>query len=193
MSWKRLARLFGVHCAVITIAVLALGSECKLPGAKSEGMKVTKIRDLEVILVRTKKGSGLELDEFSKVRLIGFGAPPTGDRETRIELGKTLHKMLVDKNVKLDYETPGQPSLSVSNELLAYVYLDDMLVNAELLRLGLGRFSGEWGGKRYQDQLKQAEAEAKEAGRGMWSRISETGGDANSDTGDYDYDYDYDY
>ena len=52
--------------------------------------------------------------------------------------------------------------------LLRYVWVDDILVNAELVRQGLARAKAYPPDTKYHDYLEQVEAEAREAGRGMW-------------------------
>ena len=54
--------------------------------------------------------------------------------------------------------------------LLRYVYVGDILVNAELVRQGLARAKAYPPDTKYQDNLEQTEEEAREAGRGMWAR-----------------------
>jgi len=52
--------------------------------------------------------------------------------------------------------------------LLRYVYVDELFVNAELMRLGYAKASPQSPNLKYSDLFSQLEAEAKEAGRGLW-------------------------
>ena len=52
--------------------------------------------------------------------------------------------------------------------LLRYVYVDDVFVNAELVRQGLAQAKAYPPNTKYQDYLEQMEAEARLAGRGIW-------------------------
>jgi micrococcal nuclease len=54
--------------------------------------------------------------------------------------------------------------------LLRYVYVDDVLVNAELVRLGLAEAKAYPPDIKYQDYLEEMEAEARKAGRGIWAK-----------------------
>ena len=54
--------------------------------------------------------------------------------------------------------------------LLRYVRVDDILVNAELVRLGLARAQAYPPDTKYQDYLEQMELEAREASRGIWGK-----------------------
>jgi hypothetical protein len=73
----------------------------------------------------------------------------------------------------LKYDQPGHPWEARPGEWLAYVFLDDQLVNTELIRRGLGRFSHDWSPMRYVTEMRQAESEARDARRGLWDRIKE--------------------
>ncbi len=53
--------------------------------------------------------------------------------------------------------------------LLRYIYVDDILINAELVRQGLAWAEAYPPDTKYQDYLKEMEAEAKQAGRGIWA------------------------
>ena len=54
--------------------------------------------------------------------------------------------------------------------LLRYVWVDDILVNAELVRQGLAWAKAYPPDAKYQDYLEQMQAEAREARRGMWAK-----------------------
>ena len=55
------------------------------------------------------------------------------------------------------------------DRLLRYVYVGDVFVNAELVRLGYARAVAYPPDTRYQEILARAEEEAKGAERGLWS------------------------
>ncbi|MFC1952620.1 thermonuclease family protein [Chloroflexota bacterium] len=52
--------------------------------------------------------------------------------------------------------------------LLRYVYVDDVLINAELVRLGYAQVSTYPPDVKYQDLFLQLQREAQEGGRGLW-------------------------
>jgi len=54
--------------------------------------------------------------------------------------------------------------------LLRYVYVNGILVNAELVRQGLAYARAYPPDTKYQDYLEELETEAREAGRGMWAK-----------------------
>ncbi len=54
--------------------------------------------------------------------------------------------------------------------LLRYVYVNDILVNAELVRTGLAYAKAYPPDTKYQDYLEELEQEARQASRGIWAK-----------------------
>ena len=52
----------------------------------------------------------------------------------------------------------------------AYVYVDDIFVNAELVRVGLACAKAYPPDTKRQNYLEKLEQEARQAGRGMWAK-----------------------
>jgi micrococcal nuclease len=77
--------------------------------------------------------------------------------------------MVDGKVVRLERDEKGEGK-DVYGRLLRYVYVDDIFVNAELVRKGYASVypKGLFPEMEHYDLLKEAEEEAKEAGRGMW-------------------------
>jgi micrococcal nuclease len=59
--------------------------------------------------------------------------------------------------------------------LLAYVWLGDTMVNAELVRRGYAQVMTVPPNVRYQDLFVKLQREARDAGRGLWREIQPTG------------------
>ncbi|HUT52085.1 MAG TPA: thermonuclease family protein [bacterium] len=159
--------------AALAAALLGLGLQCTtfFPLLETKGFKVSKITGPETIEVEMKAQDSYGPAEYQVIRLQGFEA--ARDEETVAELTKTLADMLLNKRVHLEYDQPGHPWGAGWGELLAYVHLNDKLVNAELIRRGLGRFSMNWNPIRHAAEMQKAESEARDAKRGLWGRIKE--------------------
>ena len=168
------ARVVLLICA-LAAAGLGLGLKCPalFPGLETPGFKVTRVMGLETLEVEVTAKSSYSPAEYHAVRLQGF--EPAADQETQAELSRAMNEMLLNKRVHLEYDQPGHPWEAEHGEWLAYVFLDDKLVNAELLRRGLGRFSMNWSPIRHVNELRRAESEAGTAQRGMWGRIEQGG------------------
>jgi micrococcal nuclease len=107
------------------------------------------------------------------VRLIGVDAPET--RHPRkpvepfgLEATATARRMLAERWVTLEYEEgKGRDKY---DRALAYVRLDDgTLFNREIIRLGYARVFRRFP-FRFKEAFLAAEKEARQAGRGLWSR-----------------------
>jgi len=67
--------------------------------------------------------------------------------------------------VKLEFDVRKRDKYG---RLLAYVYVDDAMVNAQLLKKGLARAVSYPPNLLYQDRFNSLEQEAKEKGIGIW-------------------------
>lgn len=101
-----------------------------------------------------------------RVRYIGVDSPERGvcyeDEATAANEslvgGKTI---TLEADVENDRDTFGR--------LLRYVHVDGVFVNEELVRLGVAEATTRYPERTYRDVLLAAEADAKAAGRGLWS------------------------
>jgi len=103
------------------------------------------------------------------VRYIGIDAPEIHpDLEAfGIEAWEANRELVEGKEVRLEQDVSETDKYG---RLLRYVWIDDILVEAELVRQGLAWAKAYPPDTKYQDYLEQMEAEAKEAGRGMWAK-----------------------
>ncbi len=104
-----------------------------------------------------------------RVRYIGIDAPEVHpDLEAfGIEAWQANRKLVEGKEVRLERDVSEKDKYG---RLLRYVWVDDILVEAELVRQGLARAKAYPPDTKYQDYLEQMESEAREAGRGMWAK-----------------------
>ncbi|MFH1473346.1 MAG: thermonuclease family protein [Candidatus Aenigmatarchaeota archaeon] len=101
---------------------------------------------------------------YNSVRLLGINAPET--KEPCYEESKELLEDLVGhKEVRLEKDAEDKDDYG---RLLRYVYVDDMLVNGEIIRLGLARFEEIEPNTRYSDLFLDLENRARKAGRCIW-------------------------
>jgi micrococcal nuclease len=110
--------------------------------------------------------------EVYTVRYIGIDAPETKDPNRPVEwmgpeASAANERLVGGKTVYLEKDVSETDRYG---RLLRYVYLGDgTFVNATLVRQGYATASSYPPDVRYQEQLRQAEREAREAGRGLWS------------------------
>lgn len=133
------------------------------PPAASEGVVAVK---------RVVDGDTLLLVSGERVRLQGVDTPETVKEHTPVEpWGPEASQFTKDftrsGRVRLEFDGERRDRYG---RLLAFVWVDDRMLNEELLRAGLARFEGRYD---YSDAKKRrfraAQDEARRAQRGIWS------------------------
>jgi len=109
-------------------------------------------------------------EELYKVRYIGIDAPETKHPEKPVEwMGAEAaaknEELVGGKIVRLEKDISETDQYG---RLLRYVWAGDLMVNAELVRLGFAQVSTYPPDVRYQDLFQEMQQEAMEAERGLW-------------------------
>lgn len=126
----------------------------------------------EVFVARAVDGDTLLLADGRRVRLIGVDTPETKREGAPVEpFGPEAHeftaRLVERRRVRLEFDRERHDKYQ---RILAYVYIDDKLLNEELLRAGLGRALLKY---PYNESMKRrfrkAEGEARRARLGIWS------------------------
>lgn len=126
-----------------------------------------------VVVSRVVDGDTVEVrlgGETEDVRYIGVDTPETVKPGAPVDCfgpqaSAFNHRLVEGRRVRL---VLGEERRDVYGRLLAYVYLGDRFVNAELVRRGLARTLTIPPNDRYAARLKQLEIAASRAGRGLW-------------------------
>jgi micrococcal nuclease len=105
-----------------------------------------------------------------KVRYLGIGAPETKHPDKPVEpfgleVATKNEELVGGKVVELEKDVSETDKYG---RLLRYVWVGDLMVNAELVRLGYAQVSTYPPDVKYQDLFLQLQQEAREAGRGLW-------------------------
>lgn len=109
------------------------------------------------------------------VRLQGIDTPETVKKNSPVELygpeATAFTKAFVaDAGGRLRMEVDGE-SVDAFGRFLAFAWDGDRMLNEELVRAGLARGLLQYDyGQQKKDRLRQAQREAQQAGRGIWSR-----------------------
>jgi micrococcal nuclease len=121
---------------------------------------------------RVVDGDTLLLSNGARVRLIGADTPETVKPNHPVEpWGKEAtqftREFVAGGEVRLEFDREEKDKYG---RFLAYVWVDDRMLNEELIRAGLARAEPQY---RYAAAMKRrfmrAEAEARKAGHGIWS------------------------
>ena len=115
----------------------------------------------------------IDLDgKTTTVRLIGVDTPESvhPNKEKNVPEGKQASdytKYLVeDKYVYIEY---GEEPYDRYDRILAYVYVDNVMVNETLIKEGYAKVYTIKPNNKYEEYFKQLEEDAKNDNRGLWS------------------------
>ncbi|MFH0929610.1 MAG: thermonuclease family protein [Candidatus Aenigmatarchaeota archaeon] len=101
---------------------------------------------------------------YNSIRLIGIDAPETNE-QCYEEAKEMLEDLVKHELVRLEKDTKDKDDYG---RLLRYVYVNDILVNKEMVRLGLAKFNEMQPNTKYSEIILEAENNAKNAGRCLW-------------------------
>jgi micrococcal nuclease len=130
---------------------------------RSASVEVTRVVDGDTVEVLI---DGQEED----VRYIGVDTPETVKPGAPVDCfgpqaSSFNHRLVEGREVRLVFDRERRDDY---DRLLAYVYLGDRFVNAELVRRGLARTLTIRPNDRFAERLKRLEIAAARAGRGLW-------------------------
>lgn len=150
----------GVLALAVGLASI-VGCTASTPAAPTGTARVERVADGDTVVLRGG----------SRVRLVQVDAPELGQGECYGAASRRVLGRLVQVGARVELEAdPGLDQLDRYGRLLRYVHMEDENVNVELVRLGAATpyfRHGERG--RYADLLNDANKNARDARRGMWS------------------------
>lgn len=130
----------------------------------SELYKVVRVVDGDTIIIDY---NGTE----ERVRLIGVDTPESvhPDKEKNTEFGTTASnfskELLTDKYVKIELDVQERDQYG---RILAYVYLNDVMVNKTLLQEGYAKVATYPPNVKYIDDFTSIQEEARNNKKGLW-------------------------
>ena len=154
----------------VLVAVLLVLLTTAIASASSVEGIVVRIIDGDTIHVRV--GNRIE-----KVRYIGVNTPevhhprkgeePGGREATEVNRG-----LVGARHVRLETDVQTRDRYG---RLLAYVWVDDIMVNAELVRRGYAQVMTVPPNVRHQALFVKLQRDARDAGRGLWRQVRPAG------------------
>jgi micrococcal nuclease len=140
----------------IIIVLLGLIAGCSSPPNTA---RVTQVIDGDTIIV----------EGGFRVRYIGIDTPEVYPEVEAfgIEAWEANRRLVEGREVRLERDVSETDKY---DRLLRYVYVDGVMVNAEMVKQGLAWAKAYPPDTRYQDYLEEMEAEARGAGRGIWAK-----------------------
>ena len=114
-------------------------------------------------------GDTITIEGGYRVRYIGIDTPEVHPKLEAygIEALKANRELVEGKEVRLERDVSEKDKYG---RLLRYVYVGGIFVNAELVKQGLARARAYPPDIKYQDYMEDLEAEARQAGKGIWAK-----------------------
>ena len=170
------SRAAGVWVAVFLVLAFAGGGGLDLLGSGDSDStradltgRVTRVVDGDTVKVRLARGRGTRT-----VRYIGVDTPESVKPDTPVQCyalrASHFNAGLVEgETVRLVFDAERR---DVYGRLLAYVYVGDEFVNAELVRRGYARTLAIPPNTRYAGLFDRLQREAADAHRGLWKECA---------------------
>lgn len=122
-------------------------------------------------VTRVIDGDTIELENGERVRYIGIDTPETVDPRKPVqcfgvEASRKNKELVEGKSVRLEKDITDKDKY---NRLLRYVWIDDILINLELVKQGFAHSYSYPPDIKYQDRFRLAEQQAREAKIGLWN------------------------
>jgi micrococcal nuclease len=155
---KHLSGAFRVAWRSLLILILTSTLAGCIPVSAPSADRVSRIVDGDTVVLSTGE----------RVRYIGMDTPEMNPLEPFAKEATEANRQLVEgKTVRLEKDISETDRYG---RLLRYVWVDNTMVNLELVRRGLAEAQAYPPDVRYQALLEAAQVEAKLAGRGMWAK-----------------------
>jgi micrococcal nuclease len=124
-----------------------------------------------VLVERVIDGDTIILADSARVRYIGVDTPESVHPRKSVQFmakeASDFNRRLVEgRKVRLEYDVDRTDRYG---RTLAYVYLDTLFVNAELVRQGYAQLLTIPPNVKYVDLFKELQKEAREENRGLWN------------------------
>jgi len=155
MNYKAFWRNSLVKVVLVLALILLLFSACTTVITTTEKVLVTRVID----------GDTIEIQGGDRVRYIGMDTPEQGE-PFYLEATAKNRELVEGKEVRLVKDVSEKDRYG---RLLRYIYVGDLFVNAELVRLGYARADRYPPDTKYAELFSRLESEAKQAGTGRWA------------------------
>lgn len=116
-------------------------------------------------VTRVIDGDTIEIEDGQHVRYIGIDTPERGEPYYSDAL-RANSNLVAGKKVRLEKDVEDKDKYG---RLLRYVWVDDTMVNAELVRRGYAYSYSYASNLRYQEYFLRLEKEARQQRRGLWN------------------------
>ena len=167
--------------AQLTARISALEQRIQVLEERIKTLEAEKVRELDsesggkgetvewYQVLRVIDGDTVELSN-GIIRFIGIDAPEKKDEPLGEEATEANRKLVEGKQVRLEYDVQKQ---GTHGRTLAYVYINDIFINCELLRLGYAEINTYKQNLKHLGALIKCQWEAIKNQRGIWKGVQE--------------------
>jgi micrococcal nuclease len=131
------------------------------PAMAGEGCVLMHVVDGDTVRVRFD-------GRDESVRMLRINTPER-DQRGYAEARDALRELLAGRELRLAFEVPRRLERDKYGRVLAYVLVDDVNANVEMVRQGWSRFWTRYGRGRLGREFETAEREARQQTAGLWS------------------------
>lgn len=155
---------------ILTLSSLLLALIALLPGSEGQETKETRT------VGRVIDGDTIETSFGERVRLLGINTPERGEPYGE-EATNELRRMLQNKQIELEFDEEKEDRYA---RLLAYVYVNEEMVNEHMVKSGLALVQIIPPNEKYEGRLMEAEIDAQDNCRGLWEGLCVKGEQARA-------------
>lgn len=152
--------------AVVNIPIDAISDHVGKVAGATRAEKIQGPFTAQVVSVHDGNTLTVMIDGHNeKVRLIGVDAPELAQAPWGEQARDALTVLVEGKTLRLETDITARDQ---DKRLLAYIYVGEMFVNREIVRQGQAVIYTVPPNVAHVDEYRKAQAEAREAGRGVW-------------------------
>lgn len=136
---------------------------------QTQGKRDSVFAKVEVKVVKVFDGDTIQRETGEKIRYLGINTPETGEPFSReaTELNKQL---VLGKSVSIEYDIQKNDRFG---RTLAYVFVDNIFVNRELVKEGLAVSETIPPNVKYQTEILESQKKVRESCVGIWRSLCE--------------------
>lgn len=136
-----------------------------LTNSPTPTVQPTNEPETKTTVTRIIDGDTIELEDGTRVRLLGIDTPESGQCASG-EATATTSELVLNKNVKLETDVQLKDRYG---RLLAHIFIDGVHVNEELVKAGWATTLTIPPNVKYVDKLLKAQQDARAAKLGIWA------------------------
>ncbi len=158
--WHKLPPLSWLLSLLLSIGLASCQGPPPPQGPIAQVQQINSGHSIEVTL------PGPQSNQLQRVRLLGIIAPDLGQQPWGLDAKRYVSKQLQGQSVLLEFDVEQQDSLK---RLRAYVWINNHLLNEDLVTQGLVLAESHLPNTRYETRLRRAQESARLQGLGIWN------------------------